>query len=153
MVSDDLIWASTKNLIAKGHWSRKKAPIWELFFVLNVATFCFFRRKNCDVIFVIWNFSRCWTRNAKIFSLVGCAVYGFIHWTISILLFCKVIIKTNKIAHPRHVPVSAKNLIASGPYTTKKRSHMGAFFRSQCPLAMMILALAHIEWSEIIFYC
>ena len=132
MVSDDTIWASAKNLIAKGHWLRKKAPIWELFFVLNVATKRFFRRINCDVIFVIWNFHRCWIRNAKIFSLVGCAVYGFIHWTISILLLCKFIIKTNKIAHSRHVRASAKIIIARGPYTTKKRSHMGAFFRTEC---------------------
>ena len=29
--------------------------------------------------------------------------------------------------------------------STKKSSHMGAFFRSQCPLAIRFLALAHIE--------
>ena len=65
------------------------------------------------------------------FSLVGCAVYGFIHRTIYILLLCKLIIKINKIAHSRHVQASAKIIIARGPYTTKKRSHMGAFFRTQ----------------------
>ena len=65
------------------------------------------------------------------FSSVGCAVYGFIHWTISILLLCKFIIKTNTIAHSRHVRASAKIIIARGPYTTKKRSHMGAFFRAE----------------------
>ena len=64
----------------------------------------------------------------KIFSLVGCAVYGFIHWAISILLLCKFIIKTNKIAHSRHVRGSAKIIIARGPYTTKKRSNWELFF-------------------------
>ena len=30
-------------------------------------------------------------------------------------------------------------------FSTKKRSHMGAFFRNQCPLAIRFLALAHIK--------
>ena len=34
MVSYLLIWANAKNLIAKGHALRKKAPIWDLFFVV-----------------------------------------------------------------------------------------------------------------------
>ena len=37
-------------------------------------------------------------------------------------------------------------------FSTKKSSHMGAFFRSQCPLAIRFLALAHITSSETIFY-
>ena len=34
MVSDHSIWANAKNLIAKGHALRKKAPKWDLFSVV-----------------------------------------------------------------------------------------------------------------------
>ena len=50
MVSDDLIWASTKIIIAKGHWPRKNPPIWELFFVLNMAIGRCFCRVNSELI-------------------------------------------------------------------------------------------------------
>ena len=67
----------------------------------------------------------------NLFSLVGCAVYRFIHGTLCILVFCKLIIKTNKIAHSRHVLANPKIIIARGPYTTNKSSHMRAFFRAE----------------------
>ena len=35
-------------------------------------------------------------------------------------------------------------------FSTKKSSQMGAFFRSQCPLAIRFLVLAHIKSSETI---
>ena len=43
-------------------------------------------------------------------------------------------------------------LLPMAIFSTKKSSHMGAFFRSQCPLAIRFLALAHIKSSETIFY-
>ena len=50
MVSDHLIWANAKNLIAKGHLLRKNPPIWELFFVLNMAIGRSFDRINFEII-------------------------------------------------------------------------------------------------------
>ena len=70
-------------------------------------------------------------------------------------------LKKNCFPYPTSVEIlNNKNNFAIYPskkpfvatFNTKKSSHMGAFFRSQCPLAIRFLALAHTTWQETIFF-
>ena len=72
MVSDHAIWASAENFIAKGHWLRKKSPIWELFFVLNMAIERGFNRVNSELIFLFFYYVNLSLKQIKLPILVIC---------------------------------------------------------------------------------
>ena len=64
----------------------------------------------------------------KILNLIGNTFNKFILRTNYILLFCKFVIKKNKIVYYRHAYDSAKNLIAKGLELRKKAFIRELFF-------------------------